>query len=98
VNVGEVATPDPFVVAVFIPPANVPLAPVAGGVKVTVTPPTGLLPPSTTVATNGAPKAVLMVVLCGVPLVGVIFDGGPVVFVSTKFAGDVPPGTVALTV
>jgi hypothetical protein len=63
VNAADVATPLAFVVAVFTPPANVPLAPLAGGVNVTMTPLTGLLPASVTVATRGAAKAVLIVVL-----------------------------------
>lgn len=63
VNVAEVATPRALVVAVFTPPANVPLAPLAGAVKVTTTPLTGLLPASVTVTTKGAAKAVLMAAL-----------------------------------
>jgi hypothetical protein len=50
VNVTDVATPLAFVVAVFTPPANVPLAPLPGAVNVTVTPETGLLDASLTVA------------------------------------------------
>jgi hypothetical protein len=96
VNVAEVATPLAFVVAVFTPPANVPLAPLAGGVNVTTTPLTGLFPASVTVATRGAPKAVLMVALCGVPLVAVTFAAGPALFVRTKFA-DVAPVALATT-
>ena len=53
VNAADVATPDVLVVAVLIPPANVPLAPLAGAVKATITPLTGLLPESLTVTTNG---------------------------------------------
>src|SRR5258708_13338082 len=60
VNVADVATPLAFVVAVFIPPANVPLAPLAGTVKVTTTPLTGLFPASVAAATNGVLKAVLI--------------------------------------
>jgi len=56
------------VIAVFTPPANVPLAPLAGALNVTVTPLAGL-PPIVTVATNGFAKAVPTDVLCGVPLV-----------------------------
>jgi hypothetical protein len=98
VNSTEVATPEAFVVAVFTPPANVPLAPLAGAVKVTSTPLTPLPPESLTVTTSGVEKAVLMVVLCGVPLVAVIDDGLPVVFVSEKFAGATTPATAADTV
>jgi hypothetical protein len=38
---GETATPEGFVTAVFTPPANDPLGPLAGRVNVTVTPDTG---------------------------------------------------------
>src|ERR1019366_5270915 len=82
VNVAEVATPLPLVVAVFTPPAKLPLAPVAGAVKVTVTPATGLPPLSFTVATSGAANAVLMAALCGVPLLAVIEAGVPEVLVT----------------
>jgi hypothetical protein len=82
VNTADVATPLLLVVAVFTPPANVPLAPVAGAVNVTVTPDTGLPPLSFTVATSGAPNAVLIAALCGVPLVAVTLAGDPAVFVS----------------
>jgi hypothetical protein len=50
VNTAAVATPLAFVVAVFTPPANVPLAPDPGAVNVTTTPFTGLPYPSVTVA------------------------------------------------
>src|SRR5215467_8063064 len=50
VRIGAVATPDALVVAVLTPPAKVPLAPLAGAVNVTVTPLTGLLKESNTVA------------------------------------------------
>ena len=50
VNAGAVAMPCPFVVAVFTPPAKVPLAPLAGAVNVTVTPLKGLFSESVTVA------------------------------------------------
>ena len=69
------------------PPAKLPLAPVLGALNVTVTPATGFPPASFTVATNGAANAVLIVALCGVPLVAVILAAVPVVFVSEKFAG-----------
>lgn len=60
------------------PPANVPLGPVcAGAVNVTVAPTIGRPPPSFTVANRGAPNAAFIVVLWGVPLVGVI-EGGAV--------------------
>jgi len=63
VKVAEVATPLALVVAVFTPPANVPLAPLPGAVNVTTTPLTGLFPASVTLATRGAAKAVLTVAL-----------------------------------
>jgi hypothetical protein len=50
VNTAAVATPLVFVVAVFTPPANVPLAPDPGAVNVTTTPFTGLPKASVTVA------------------------------------------------
>jgi hypothetical protein len=98
VKTADVATPDAFVVAVLTPPANVPLAPLAGAVNITITPLTKFPPESLTVTTSGVEKAVLMVVLCGVPLVAVIDDGLPVVFVSEKFAGATTPATAADTV
>jgi hypothetical protein len=98
VNTADVATPLAFVVAVFTPPANVPLAPLAGALNVTTTPLTGLFPASLTVATRGAANAVLIVALCGVPLVAVTLAAAPAVFVSEKFAGVATPATVAVTV
>ena len=97
-NVAEVATPDALVVAVFAPPAKLPLAPLLGGVKVTVTPFTGVPLAFVTVTTKGAGKGVLMAALCGVPLVAVIFVGGPGVFVNEKLAVPVIPTTLAVTV
>jgi hypothetical protein len=58
VNMADVATPDAFVMAVVTPFANVPLAPVDGAVNVTVTPESGLLPASRTVASRLDAKAV----------------------------------------
>jgi hypothetical protein len=96
VKTAEVATPLAFDVAVFTPPANAPLAPLAGGVKVTTTPLTGLLPESVTVTTNGFANAVLIAVLCGVPPVAVNLAAAPEVFVRTKFA-EVAPVALATT-
>jgi hypothetical protein len=98
VNTPEVATPLAFVVAVLTPPAKVPLAPLAGGVKVTTTPLTGLPPLSFTVATKGAANAVLIAALCGVPLVAAMLAAGPGLLVRGKFADVATPGTVAVTV
>src|SRR5947207_2167653 len=86
------------VVAVFTPPAKLPLAPVPGALNVTVTPATGLPPASFTVATSGAANAVLIVALCGVPLVAVMLAAAPAVFVSEKSAGVATPATLAVTV
>ena len=78
VKMADVATPLPFVEAVFTPPANVPLAPVcAGAVNVTVTPASRFPPISFTVAFKVAPKGVPTVALCGVPPVAVTEAGGP---------------------
>jgi hypothetical protein len=96
VNVAEVATPLAFVVAVLTPPAKVPLAPLAGAVKVTTTPLTGLFPASVTAAIRAAANAVLIVALCGVPLVAVTLAAGPAVLVKAKFA-DVAPVALATT-
>jgi hypothetical protein len=99
VNVGEVATPFALVVAVVTPPANVPLAPVAGGAaNVTSTPPRGDPPPDVTSTTSGAENAALTVALCGVPLVAVIDTTAPVMFVRVKLAGAATPATVAVTI
>ena len=98
VNVAEVATPLASVTAVFTPPANVPLAPLAGTVNVTVTPTTGLPLASFTVARKGDAKAVLITELCGVPLAATIVAGGPGVFVSEKFADVATLATLAVTV
>jgi hypothetical protein len=99
VNVGAVATPCPFVlaVAVFTPEANVPLAPLVGAVNVTSTPFTAFPPASVTNTCNGA-KLELMTTLCGVPPAAAILVGKPDWFVSAKFAGFKTPATVAVTV
>jgi hypothetical protein len=78
VNTADVATPLELVVAVFTPPAKVPLAPDVGGAKVTVTPLAGV-PPVVTVATRGAANAAPTTALCGVPLVALIDTGGVVI-------------------
>src|SRR5215831_14167256 len=72
VNVGAVATPLALVATVAgLPPVKAPLAPLAGGVKVTVTP-LWLLPLSLTVACNAVPNGVLMVALWDEPAAAVI--------------------------
>ncbi len=102
-NDGAVATPLPFVVAVAVvtPPANVPVAPVAGAVNVTATPPSRLLLASLTAAVSRVPKLVFTVALCEVPPLAAMFAAGPgaaAVFVRLKFAGVATPATVAVTV
>jgi len=77
VNGKDVARPTPLVTAVFTPPANVAEAPRAGTLNVTVTPLTGSLCASLTVACRGDAKVVLIAALCGVSLVTVIAAGGP---------------------
>src|ERR1051326_3782377 len=59
-------------VAVVDPPANVPLAPLAGAVKVTDTPLRRLLLASLTVAASAVPKLAFCAALCGVPAVAVM--------------------------
>jgi hypothetical protein len=78
VNAGAVATPLPFVTPLDVDdPLNAPLAPVPGAVNVTVTPLTGLLFESFTVACSAVPKFVPTVALCGVPAVALILDATP---------------------
>src|SRR5436189_3552745 len=65
VKVFEVAMPEELVCAV-LEGEKLPLGPLGDGAeKVTTAPFTGLLPESATLTTNGAPKAVLIVALCG---------------------------------
>jgi hypothetical protein len=84
VKTGDVATPDALVVAVavFPPPAKVPLAPKPGAANVTLTPLNGLPPASFTVATNGAANAAFVCALCPLPLVAVMDAGAPPVLVT----------------
>jgi hypothetical protein len=93
------ATPDPFVATVIVAVLllNTPDAPDAGAVNVTFTPLTGLLPASLTVTTKGAANAVLIVALCGVPLVAVMLAGAAAVLVRDKFT-VVNPVAAAVTV
>src|SRR5690242_13184022 len=95
----EVATPLASVVAVVVaaPFAKVPLAPLPGAVKVTVTPLTGLFPASFAVACRGAANAVLIAALCGVPAVAIMLAGGTARFVSAKLAGVATDATDAVT-
>ena len=84
VKTAAVAIPCALVVAVFTPPANVPLAPLPGAAKVTVTPLTGLLNESLTVACSCVAYAVFTVALCGVPAVAVMLAAAPARLVSEK--------------
>jgi len=98
VNAADMATPAAFVVAVVTPPAKLPPAPVAGAPNATVIPLTGFPAESITVADRGDPKAVLIVVVCGVPPVAATEAAGPAVLVNKKLAGAATPETDAVTV
>jgi hypothetical protein len=91
VKVADVATPLALVTAVFAPPANAPLGPLAGAVNVTVTFGTGFPVLSFTVACNAVPNAVLIGALCPEPAVAVIVAGATAVFVRLKLAGPIVP-------
>ena len=98
-KMGLVAVPPATVraVAVAPPPTNVPLAPLAGAAKVTLTPSaTGLPLLSLTRAVKGAVKALPTATRCGVPVVATMPPGGPGRFVIVNVAG-VAPLTVAVT-
>jgi len=100
VNAGAGATPCVFVITVakFVPPAKVPLAPLAGAVKLTVTPLTAFPLASLTVACSGSAKPLLIVTLCPEPAVVVTLAAGPAKLVSEKLAEVDTPATVAVTV
>src|SRR5262249_57194173 len=66
---------------------KVALAPLAGAANVTLTPGTGLLYWSRTVATSGLAKAVLTVALWPEPDVTTMWSAAPAVLVSLKLAG-----------
>ena len=85
------------VVAVFAPPAKVPLAPDDGAAKVTVAPAVGT-PPVVTVATRGAANAVPAVAVWPDPLVAEIWTTGAAELVREKLAGVDAPETEAVTV
>src|SRR5215472_6537683 len=97
VKTAAVATPEAFVVAVLTPPANVPLAPLAGALNVTVTPLTKLPKGSLTVACSCVAKAVFTVALWGVPAVAVMLLAAPARLVSEKLACVPTPVTDAVT-
>src|ERR1700722_775167 len=95
VNARDVAMPEPFVTAVFTPPANVPLGPLPGARNVTVTPLTGLFAVSCTNAANGAVNVPPTPILCGDPL-ETETDAAPRL-VRVKVAGVATPATLADT-
>ena len=98
VSNGAVAMPLVLVIAVAVAdPAKEADAPVDGAVKVTVTPLTGLLPRSVTVAASGVVNGAFTTVLCVAPAVATIATGAPAVLLRLKLAG-VAPGAVAVTV
>jgi hypothetical protein len=101
VKVDDVATPLALVVSVSVVvefEVNTPLAPVAGAVNVTAAPVTGFELLSKTVATRGAPNAVLISATCSDPLVAAMDAAGPDVFVRRKLTDAVTPATEATTV
>src|SRR5712691_1947888 len=98
VKTADVAMPSELVVAVFAPPAKLPLAPLPGAVNVTVTPLTGLLAASLTVACSAVVNDVLTVAFCGVPAVAVMLAGGTARLLREKFAVVPTPVTDAVTV
>src|SRR6266851_1278031 len=79
-------------------PPNVALAPLPGAVNVTVTPLTGLLFASFTIARSAFGNAVPITVVCGVPPLGLRVAGAPGVLVRLKLAGVATPATAAVTV
>jgi hypothetical protein len=84
VNVGAVATPCAFVVAVatFPPAAKVPPAPFPDATNVTVTPFTGLPLASFTVACSAVVNDVLIMALCPEPALAVMLAAAPAVNVT----------------
>ena len=95
VKVGAVARPAASVITVLLP-LNVPDAPEAGALNVTLTPLSGLLPASTTLACSAVLKAVLIAALCGVPAFAVIVVAAPARFVSAKVVLSAPAVAVTL--
>ena len=76
VRAGAVATPLALVTAVAVKlPLKLALAPLAGALNVTVTPLSGLLALSLTVACSAVPNVMFTAVLCGVPPVALMLPG-----------------------
>jgi hypothetical protein len=99
VIVGAVATPLLLVTAVAVAdPLNDTPAPEDGAINVTVTPLTGWLPASFTVACSAVANAVLIVALWGVPAVAVMPAGPPARFVRLKLAEVAYAIALAVTV
>src|SRR5260370_27375640 len=97
VSLGEVAIPLALVVTAAGPPKAA-LAPVAGAVNVTVTPLSGVLLASFTVACSAAANAVFTVVLWGVPAVAEMLAGVGARLVRLKLAAVATPAVLAVTV
>ena len=100
VNEPADATPDALVVTVnvLVLLLNVPDAPVAGAVNVTLTPATGFPATSSTTTESGVPNAVRIAADCGVvPVPAVILCAAPAVLVKAKFT-VVSPVAAAVTV
>jgi hypothetical protein len=86
----------PLASVVALAAGNVAPAPLPGAVKVTVTPGTGLLLVSFTIATSGLAKAVLIVAPWADPE-DMAIDAGGAAFVKLKVIGVETPDTVAVT-
>jgi hypothetical protein len=95
-NTTELAKPLALVTAVLTSPAKVPLAPFPGGANVTVTPGTGLLKLSLTVACNVEANAVFTVAFCGVPAVAVTLAAAPGLLVRLKLVESAPAAAVTV--
>ena len=93
-GITDVAMPRLFVVAVAV--LKVALAPLAGGVNVTVRPASGFENASVTFAWRALPNDVLIGVLCGVPANAVTDCAVPALLVRLKVA-DPPPEIEAVT-
>jgi hypothetical protein len=87
-----------LVVAVAVDePPNVPLAPLLGAVNVTVTPLTGLPPPSFTVACSAVPNVLPTAALWGAPALATMLAGTAAVLVKSKLTEAGTPATLAVT-
>lgn len=100
VKVLAVASPAAFVTAlvVRVALANVPEAPEAGAVKVTVAPGTGLPAASLTSATSAAGKAFATVPVCGEPEEMTVLAAAPAVIVSELLVAELSAPAVAVSV